>query len=476
SARSRRSSRARRSSPTPSASSPRSSSRTAPPRWRPCAAARSRSWTAACPSKRRSPAWPWGSSRRAARCASSPTFWATRTISVTWTSRSRARRPESPPRPRWARSTAARCARSSTSAPSWRSSRAPTAWCTFPSSPRSGCKRSPTSSRKATSSRSRCSRWTGRGRSGSPARKRSRRRDSRRRNGRRMQLTRLPNGVRVLSERLPDLTSATVGIWVENGSRYERAEQAGISHFLEHLFFKGTARRTAAQIAQEIDAVGGVLNAFTGKEYTCYYAKVLREHLPLALDLLADIFTQSTFAAEEIERERSVIVQEISQVEDTPDDYVHELFNLAFWPGHPLSRPIAGTAETVSRLERDDFLSSYCDAGYAGVYVGTGAEWTREVVEVIRDELGRVTRDGLTPDELLRAKNQMKGSLLLGLETSDSRMSRIAKNEIYFGRDVPLEEVAAGIDAVTNDDVLRVSRRLFRPDALALTVLGDLKG
>ena len=407
-----------------------------------------------------------------------------------------------------------------------------------------------------------------------------------------MQVTRLTNGVRVLSEPLPDLTSATVGIWVENGSRYERAEQAGISHFLEHLFFKGTARRTAAQIAQEIDAVGGVLNAFTGKEYTCYYAKVLREHLPLALDLLADIFTQSTFAAEEIERERSVIVQEISQVEDTPDDYVHELFNLAFWPGHPLSRPIAGTAETVSRLARDDFLrflearyrpdrvliaaagalshddllavaeryfgvlagsatrvdgappepragvsvhekrleqvhlclgtpgiaqtdaeryaahlvnlalgggmssrlfqeirerrgkaytvysflSSYCDAGYTGVYVGTSAEWTREVVEVIRGELARVVRDGLAPDELLRAKNQMKGSLLLGLETSDSRMSRIAKNEIYFGRDVPLEEVAAGIDAVTNDDVLRISRRLFRPEALALTVLGDLKG
>src|SRR3989454_1171544 len=124
-----------------------------------------------------------------------------------------------------------------------------------------------------------------------------------------MQATRLANGVRVLSERLPDLTSTTVGIWVENGSRYERAEQAGISHFLEHLFFKGTARRTAAQIAQEIDAVGGVLNAFTGKEYTCYYAKVLREHLPLALDLLADIFTQSTFAAAEIERERSVLMQ-----------------------------------------------------------------------------------------------------------------------------------------------------------------------
>src|SRR5262245_47009896 len=171
-----------------------------------------------------------------------------------------------------------------------------------------------------------------------------------------MQATRLDNGVRVLSERLPDLASVTVGIWVENGSRYERDEQAGISHFLEHLFFKGTDRRTAAQIAEEIDAVGGVLNAFTGKQYTCYYAKVLREHVPLALDLLADIFTHSRFASEEIERERTVIIQEISEVEDRPDDYVHELFNLAFWPGHPLARPIAGTAATVSTFQRDDFL------------------------------------------------------------------------------------------------------------------------
>ncbi len=407
-----------------------------------------------------------------------------------------------------------------------------------------------------------------------------------------MQITRLANGVRVLSERLPDLTSVTVGIWVQNGSRYERPEQAGISHFLEHLFFKGTTRRTAAQIAEEIDAVGGVLNAFTGKEYTCYYAKVLREHLPLALDLLADLFTQSTFAADEIERERSVIIQEISQVEDSPDDYVHELFNLAFWPGHPLSRPIAGTAATVSGLMRDDFLtflgaryrpdrvliaaagalehddllqgttrhfgalagstqmvdgeppraraglsvhekeleqvhlclgtpgisqvdgdrypahilnlalgggmssrlfqeirerrgkaytvysflSSYCDAGYTGVYVGTSAAWTREVVEAIRGEITRVTRDGLAPEELARVKSQMKGNMLLGLETSDSRMSRIAKNEIYFGRDVLLDEVAAGIDAVGNDDILRVARRLFQPGTLALTVLGDLKG
>jgi predicted Zn-dependent peptidase len=407
-----------------------------------------------------------------------------------------------------------------------------------------------------------------------------------------MEASRLANGVRVLSERLPDLTSVTVGIWVENGSRYEREEQAGISHFLEHLFFKGTERRTAAQIAEAIDAVGGVLNAFTGKEYTCYYAKVLREHVPLALDLLADLFNHSRFASDEIERERTVIIQEISEVEDRPDDYVHELFSLAFWPGHPLSRPIAGSAATVSRFQRDDFLrfldaryrpdriliaaagdlhhaelagvaernfgglsgtapspdgtppepragisihekdleqvhlclgtpgipqadpdryaahllnlalgggmssrlfqeirerrgkaytvysflSSYLDAGYAGFYVGTSAEWAREVIDVIRAELDRVTRDGLTPAELDRVKNQMKGNMLLGLETSDSRMSRLAKNAIYFGRDVPLEEVAAGIDGVTNADVIRVCHRLFRPGSLAITVLGALKG
>jgi predicted Zn-dependent peptidase len=407
-----------------------------------------------------------------------------------------------------------------------------------------------------------------------------------------MQSTRLANGVRVLSERLPDLPSVTVGIWVENGSRYETTDEAGISHFLEHLFFKGTERRTAAGIAEEIDSVGGVLNAFTGKEYTCYYAKVLSEHLPLALDVLGDIFIHSRFASEEIDRERSVVLQEISQIEDTPDDFVHELFNRAFWPGHPLSRPITGTPETVGRLHRGDFLrfldaryrpdrvlvaaagnlehqalvdvvarelgalegaaprvdggppspspgvsvhekpleqvhlclgtpgiaqcdreryiahllnmalgggmssrlfqeirerrgkaytvysflSSYLDAGYTGVYVGTSAEWVPEVVGLVRQELARAARDGLTPAELGRVKTQMKGSLLLGLETSDSRMSRIAKNEIYFGRDVSLSEVSAEIDRVTNDDIVRIAQKLFRPGEMALTVLGDMKG
>jgi predicted Zn-dependent peptidase len=407
-----------------------------------------------------------------------------------------------------------------------------------------------------------------------------------------MRATRLPNGVRVLSEELADLSSVTVGIWVENGSRYESGEQAGISHFLEHLFFKGTEKRTASQIAEEIDGVGGVINAFTTKEYTCYYAKVLPEYLPLALDVLGDIFLHSRFAEEEIDRERSVILQEISQAEDTPDDYVHDLFGLAFWPGHPLSRPVAGSAATVGPLRREhflrflearyrpdrvilsaagrvrhdelvevaertfgglrgssaadqrqppepragfsvhakaleqvhiclgspglaqgdpdryaahvlnqalgggmssrlfqevrerrgkaytvySFLPSFHDGGYLGVYVGTSPEWAREVIEVIQEEAGKLAAEGLGPEELARTRTQIKGSLLLGLETSDSRMGRIARNEIYFQRDVTLEEIAKAVDAVTNEHVVRVARRIFRPGTLAVTVLGDLKG
>jgi len=404
--------------------------------------------------------------------------------------------------------------------------------------------------------------------------------------------TRLDNGIRVVTEQMPGTPSVTVGIWVENGSRHERSEQAGISHFLEHLFFKGTDRRSAAQIAEEADAVGGVLNAFTGKEYTCYYGKVLAEHLPVVQDLLADIFLHSRFDPEEVERERTVVLQEISQVEDTPDDYVHDLFAMRYWPEHPLGRPVCGREETVRRFQQQDFLnflaeryqpdrilvaaagqleheaivdwvqaqfgrlygtareqdggpprakpgvhyvekpleqvhlclglpgisqtaeeryaayllntalgggmssrlfqevrekrgraysvysflSSYSDAGYLGIYVGTSAEWAAEVVEVIVQELRRLKKEGLSAAELRRVKNQLKGNLLLGLETSDSRMTRIAKNEIYFGQDISPEEIASRIDATTNDEIVALAEALLREEQLALTLLGDLKG
>lgn len=409
-------------------------------------------------------------------------------------------------------------------------------------------------------------------------------------NGPTVRCARLKNGVRIVTEAMPGVASATLGIWVENGSRFETRPQAGISHFLEHVYFKGTERRTAADIAEAFDAVGGHFNAFTGREQTCYYAKVLGEHLPVAEDVLGDLFRNSLFAEEDIDRERSVIVQEILQSEDTPDDHVHDLFLQQYWPSHSLSYPIHGSVATVESFRRDDFLgfiaaryrpdrllvaaagavdhdalvawaaatlgdldgtteidaelppvpargvhrvekdleqihlclgapgiehtsplrypayllnsalgggmssrlfqevrekrgraysvysflSPYSDGGYLGVYVGTSAEHVREVIAIILEQLDDLRRNGLATAELARVKNQLKGNLLLGLETSDSRMHRIARDELLFGRSVPLDEVAAQIDAATNDEIVAVAERVARRDAIAVTILGNL--
>jgi predicted Zn-dependent peptidase len=400
------------------------------------------------------------------------------------------------------------------------------------------------------------------------------------------------NGVRVVTETMPDVGSASLGIWVENGSRYETRERAGISHYLEHLFFKGTDRRTAAQIAEEFEGVGGHFNAFTGKECTCYYAKVLAEHLPLAQDILSDILLHSRFQPDEIERERSVVIQEILQNEDTPDDFVHDLFSLQYWPEHPLSFPVCGRMETVEAFTQRDFLdfiaeryrpnrlliaatgkvdhdrivewaqaqfgdlrgvtevpeaqppapnrsfsiiekpleqmhlcfgapgisqtaadrfaaylmntalgggmssrlfqevrekrgraysvysflSSYADGGCLGIYAGTSPQWVAEVIGLIRDQLDALRHSGLRPEELTRVKNQLKGNLLLGLETSDNRMNRIARNEIYMGEDMTPAEVARRIDATTNDEIVALACSILRPEDYAVTILGDLKG
>lgn len=404
----------------------------------------------------------------------------------------------------------------------------------------------------------------------------------------------LDNGIRVVSHEMPDNRSVSLGIWVENGSRHESAEENGISHFIEHLLFKGTERRSAAQIAEEMDAVGGIINAFTSKENTCYYAKVLDENLPLAIDLLTDIFLHSSFDAEEIERERSVILQEISQSEDTPDDYVHDLFNLDFFQNQPIGRPICGRQETVTGFSRDDivkffkaryrpekvivsaagnlrhgaiveamaarlgsigqvslksateigadilpttasgiyphpkpleqvhlclgmtgihqthpkryvgyvlntllgggmssrlfqeirekrgkaysvysFSSSYKDVGYVGVYAGTSLESTEEVVELITQELKKLAAGEMTSAELERTQGQLVGSTMLGLESTDSWMSHIARNEIYFGKSITTEEICQRIRAVSRDDVVELANDLFRSDGRTLTLLGD---
>lgn len=410
--------------------------------------------------------------------------------------------------------------------------------------------------------------------------------------GARIEKTTLPNGIRILSERTPGMVSAAIGLWVESGSRYEGAAQNGLSHFLEHLFFKGTARRSAAEIAETIDAVGGVLNADTDREHTCYYAKVLGEHVPLAIDLLSDIFLASRFAPEEIAREKDVVVEEIAQIEDTPDDLITDLFHQAYWPGHALGRPVCGTRETVGSFDRDvcrawvarryrpdrlvvaaagdvdhaalteeieerfghlrgtapleegeapvlapgvtvhrrrleqvqlylgtrgvavgdqdrdaavilnsvlgdspssrlfqevrerrgraysidSFLCSYRDTGYLGIAAGTRPRWVAEVAEIVVAELARIRREGIPAAELARAKGKLKGTLLLGLETSDQRMERLALNEMYFGRQVTSAELAARLEAVTNEEVVAAAARLFTPESCALVLLGDVRG
>jgi len=404
----------------------------------------------------------------------------------------------------------------------------------------------------------------------------------------------LDNGIRIVSHEMPEHRSVSLGIWVENGSRHESEAENGLSHFIEHLLFKGTERRSAAQIAEEMDAVGGVINAFTSKEHTCYYAKVLDENLPLAIDLLTDIFLHSSFDAEEIERERSVILQEISQAEDTPDDYVHDLFNLDFFKNHPIGRPICGSEETVNNFQREDILgffksryrprrvivstagnfrhqalveemaarlgsvldgdrqdgalsangeptpemgsgvfphaksleqvhlclgvagisqahpkryvayvlntllgggmssrlfqeirekrgkaysvysfsSSYKDVGYLGVYAGTSLESTEEVVELILKELKKLAAGEIKDEELSRTQGQLVGSMMLGLESTDSWMSHIARNEIYFGKTVSTEEICQKIRAVSRDDMIELADTLFAKGAMTLTLLG----
>jgi predicted Zn-dependent peptidase len=407
----------------------------------------------------------------------------------------------------------------------------------------------------------------------------------------------LDNGIRVVSQEMPDHRSVSLGIWVENGSRHESTRENGISHFIEHLLFKGTERRSAAQIAEEMDAIGGVLNAFTAKEHTCYYAKILDEDLPLAIDLLTDIFLHSVFDADEIERERSVILQEISQAEDTPDDYIHDLFSLDFFKDHPLARPICGSAETVNSFRRQDFLtffksryrprrvvvaaaghlrhdelvqafnerlgsvrdsvhdgrsdsedgdgapemqsgifqhtksleqahlclgvsgvhqthplryvayvlntllgggmssrlfqeirekrgkaysvysfsSSYKDVGYLGVYAGTSLEWVEEVVDLILKELKQLAAGDIKEEEIRRTQGQLVGSMMLGLESTDSWMSHIARNEIYFGKPITTDEICRGIRAVSRDAVLDLASTLFGSQRIALSLLGDFK-
>jgi predicted Zn-dependent peptidase len=402
----------------------------------------------------------------------------------------------------------------------------------------------------------------------------------------------LDNGLRILTERMTQVRSISIGVWLTRGSRHETAEQGGIAHFVEHMLFKGTATRSAEDIAQAIDSIGGQLDAFTAKEYASYYIKVLDEHLPLALDILSDIVLNPAFTPDDIEREKKVVVEEIKMVEDTPDDLVHELFTQGFWENHPLGRPILGTRETVEsftskrlrqyfanaytsrnlvvsavgNLEHDRVrdlvgekfggltavgepfgeqaptvvpkilirnkeleqshvclgassypqnhndryasyvlntllggsmssrlfqnvrekrglayavfsgLSAYRDAGSFTIYAGCANEAVGEVVDLVVEELRGIKQTPVPDAELQRAKDHLKGSLMLSLENTASRMSHLARQEIYFDRQFGLDETLQGIERVTAADLLRVAGDLFRNGSLAATVLGNVNG
>jgi len=405
--------------------------------------------------------------------------------------------------------------------------------------------------------------------------------------------TTLPNGLLVLTERMPHLRSVAMGVWLDAGARDETPETNGISHFLEHMVFKGTTTRSAQQFAREVDSIGGNLDAFTSKETVCFNLKVLDEHVPAALDLLSDLVLHPTFSPEDIAKEQGVILEEIKMDEDNPDYLVHELFTQNFWKGDALGRPILGTAKTVSsftqqvvldeyarrftpanmvfsaagNLDHDSFvaqvaaafnslsatsgarlaraaapqafphitlrnkksleqvqfclavpalptahpdryaafllnsilgggmssrlfqsireerglaysiyseLNPFRDTGSLAVYAGCSADNVQQVLQLTLAELTRIQQEPVTAEELDRARNQIKGNMVLGLESSGSRMSSLARQQMYWGRFFSIDEITAEIDRVTLADIQRLARQLLQHDQLALTLLGNL--
>ncbi|MBK0867367.1 MULTISPECIES: pitrilysin family protein [unclassified Saccharopolyspora] len=393
----------------------------------------------------------------------------------------------------------------------------------------------------------------------------------------------LPGGLRVVTEQVPGVRSASVGVWVGVGSRDETRPQAGAAHYLEHLLFKGTGRRSAVDIAEEVDAVGGELNAFTSKEHTCYYAHVLDEDLPLAVDLLCDVVFDAVNASSDVDVERSVVLEEIAMRDDDPEDLLHEVFAETVLGDHPLGRSVLGTEESITAMSRnrvhgfyrrgyalpkmviavagnveharvlrllrkalgsrldgpqtphpprsgrarlpkqrplvlrhDDTeqahlllgcralnrhderrftlgvlnaalgggmssrlfqeirerrglaysvyssATAYSDAGSFAVYAGCQRDRLGEVAAVIRETLAAVAADGLGEDEVARGRGQLRGGLVLGLEDTASRMSRVGKSELNYGSHLSVEETLDRIDAVTAQDVAALARDLLR--------------
>jgi len=403
----------------------------------------------------------------------------------------------------------------------------------------------------------------------------------------------LPNGLTVITEQMQHIRSASIGIWLQTGSRDEDPEWNGISHFIEHMVFKGTKHRTAEEIARQVDSIGGNMDAFTAKECICFNVKVLDEHVPTALDILSDLVLNPNFDPADIARERGVIMEEIKMDEDNPDYLVHEIFTQNFFKDHPLGKPILGTKETVKRFERqpvvdayshrfapgniivsaagnldhDRFvelvtghfqhmkptkngfhstapktvsriilrnkkaleqvqlcigvpaypiahekrhagyilntllgggmssrlfqnirerqglaysiysdLNPYRDTGCLAVYAGTSLASASKVVQSVVNEFHQLKAEPVPEEELNRSKAQLKGSLMLSLESSTARMSNLARQEMYFDRFYDLDELIEKIEAVTAEDLTSLANEFFKTESVAVTVLGNLPG
>jgi predicted Zn-dependent peptidase len=403
----------------------------------------------------------------------------------------------------------------------------------------------------------------------------------------------LPNGLVVISEPMEHVRSVSVGVWVRTGSRREPAELNGISHFIEHMVFKGTEHHSAEDIARSVDSIGGMLDAFTAKEMICFNAKVLDEHLPIAFGVLSDLVLRPRFDEDDIGKEKSVVLEEIKMDQDNPDYLVHEIFTQNFWRNHPLGKPILGTNKTVSSFSRaqvaecfrrwfapenmiiaaaghlehqqlrdlvarefgemkpsgDHYadstpvpeagittkskgeleqvhlcigvpsypmmharrfsaavlniilgggmssrlfqnirerqglayavfseLSSYRDTGMLSIYAGTALERAAQVVRSVTGEFASLKEQLVSDEELRRAKDHLKGSLMLSLESTSSRMSNLARQEMYFEKFFTLDEVIASIEIVTRGEICEIAREFFQPEQIGVTVLGHLNG
>jgi predicted Zn-dependent peptidase len=408
-----------------------------------------------------------------------------------------------------------------------------------------------------------------------------------------IEVSSLGNGIRLITETMPHVRSVAVGVWMGTGSRQEVGEENGISHFIEHMLFKGTTSRSAEDIARSVDSIGGHLDAFTAKEMVSFNAKVLDEHVPRVLDILSDLVLHPLFAEADIEKEKGVVLEELKMEADSPEYLVHEVFSGSFWKDHPLGKPILGTRESVKRFSREKIegyyrkfyvpsnmfitaagnlqhaqllqlvgerfeglapngtvpassvpstharvnlrhkksleqvhltlgvpgyalvdekryaysvlntvlgggmssrlfqnirekrglayavfseITAYRDTGCISVYAGTSSESSREVIRLILEEFSRLKQEPVPEEELRRAKDNLKGSLLLGLESTPSRMANLARQFLYFGRFFTMDELGARIEQVTADEVQRTAQDFFDRRHVALAVLGNLEG